>query len=906
MNWTTYLSHWDNAKKQDRNMTGKPQNPGLNPPDSINRSAPAMTADKPASSMAVARCKGQDNVSQRQRGLFETRLAADTDRRNFLLDPLLFVTAVISCYVGGTNLAHAVFNIPTENIIPPALEPVPVPSPLCINGSCATPFTAKLVLFEEFGLNKMSDSAPSASSLPSPTGCQDTPAGQALDSFLKAGLNSVPTRRSDKTDAGVDISTPNPWEAQVRTCVDWLAGLPTYADGRPGGEDFAHQRWGEFFTDSKKDNNLAWFQSAMTGARVNGGLRDNMQLHNYQVGEFAPGGLYYLDADGDGEPGSKGLEIKIHPNLPTQSTNSVWTFDGTLPPKLLMARYGESILFRHYNALPIDIAANNGFGKNTISTHEHNGHNPAESDGFMHAYFYPGQFYDYHWPMALAGYDSINIGATDARTGAPDGQGGITPVRGDWHETMSTHWFHDHMLDYTAQNVYKGNAAMMNYYSAIDRGREPANMEEATNGVDDKPGWACHYANPDNANLCFPSGSGLDWGNRDYDMNLVVADKAWDQNGQLKFNIFNTDGYLGDRITVNWIYKPYVDVRARRYRFRILNGSVSRYYKIAIVDQTGKIVPSWMIANDGNIMQHAVPFPNSASAQGAWPEQGIAERYDMIVDFKGMEGKSVYLVNLLEHKDGLGPNKVIALSDALDPAKYQALVDKGNGDPGVGKFLEFRVQAYNGADLSMNPADYVEGKKQMIPLNKPSTAELQNAVQRTFDFGKSNGTDLVPWTIKTDGGSGLAADTHRVSAAPTIGKTEIWHIKLGGKGWSHPVHVHFEEGQILYRGGKTPPPWEKYARKDVYRVGSLPDSTESVDMAIRFREFAGTYVEHCHNTQHEDKAMLLRWDAEHPNQTVAIPTPMPDWDGVKYDPSVYLPTAKTGDLAAKKSFVLPK
>ena len=77
-------------------------------------------------------------------------------------------------------------------------------------------------------------------------------------------------------------------------------------------------------------------------------------------------------------------------------------------------------------------------------------------------------------------------------------------------------------------------------------------------------------------NLCLPSGSGLDWGNRDYDVNLMVADKAWSNSGQLKFNIFNTDGFLGDRITVNWVYKPYLDVRARRYRFRILNASVSR------------------------------------------------------------------------------------------------------------------------------------------------------------------------------------------------------------------------------------------------------------------------------------------------------------------------------------------
>ena len=83
--------------------------------------------------------------------------------------------------------------------------------------------------------------------------------------------------------------------------------------------------------------------------------------------------------------------------------------------------------------------------------------------------------------------------ATEPKAGAPDDNGGINNVPGDWRETMSTHWFHDHMLDFTAQNVYKGNAAMMNYYSALDRGREPKNMQEAS-GDSSKPGYGCHYA----------------------------------------------------------------------------------------------------------------------------------------------------------------------------------------------------------------------------------------------------------------------------------------------------------------------------------------------------------------------------------------------------------------------------
>jgi len=658
------------------------------------------------------------------------------------------------------------------------------------------------------------------------------------------------------------------WSKSVETCYPELAGQMAGSpiEGRPPGEWFAHQRWAEF-------KPAVYFQTAMAGARVNGGTRDKVQMHGYRRGEFAPGGLYYNTTGLPGFNGTtKGIPIRMHPNFPVQDRNSVWTFDGTLPPKLLMARYGVPILFRHFNALPIDESANNGFGLHTITTHEHNGHNPAESDGFAGAFFYPGQFYDYRWPMQLAGRDTVNTNATDPRAGTPDGRGGTLKIPGDYREVESTHWFHDHMIDHTAQNVYKGNAAMMNYYSSIDRGRE---------------GFSCNYTNAANPNLCFPSGTSLDWGNRDYDVNLVMADKAWDADGQLYFNKFNTDGFLGDRMTVNWLWKPYMEVRARRYRFRLLNGSVSRYMKIALIDETGKRVPFYMIANDGNIMQHAVPFPNTQSAD--LPTQAIAERYDIIVDFKGLVGKKLYFVNLLEHQDGKGPNRPIPLNEVLSGAY--------NDDPAVGKFMEFRVVSYSGVDRSMNPADYVEGKKVMVPLAplpQPGTSAYNNAIHRTFEFGRSGGSDGLPWTIKTDGGAGLNADLSLVSAAPQIGTVEIWHIKNGGNGWSHPVHVHFEEGQILRRDGAPPPIWEKGARKDVYRVGPEIDSSTQVDIAIQFREFAGTFVEHCHNTQHEDHAMLLRWDAQKPGQTVAIPTPDAGWTGVTYLQTSMLPTAVTG------------
>jgi FtsP/CotA-like multicopper oxidase with cupredoxin domain len=811
----------------------------------------------------------------------------------------------------------------------------------------ALPYTQKLLMFEEFGLEKL-DPAQEAPTLPFPAPklgsapahdpdhlARSSPGAEELADFLKQrGIAPFPTEHAN-------TSVRNPWQPQVESFLErFLAGAP--AEGRPPGQGWAHQRWNEFYPQ-------AFFKTAQAGARTNGGMRDNRQMHGYAVGEFGPGGLYYNTAGQATTQGTtRGIEIRLHPNMPVQDHKSVWTFDGTLPPKLLMVRYGQPMLMRHYNALPIDPAANRGFGLHTISTHEHNGHSPAESDGYANAFFFPGQFYDYRWPIQLAGYDTINTTASDPRAAFPCSPGetlwvndstpgwktcqnGSIRIRGDWRETMSTHWFHDHMLDFTAQNVYKGNAVMMNYYSALDRGNE---------------------ALDDGVNLRLPSGSALPWGNRDYDVNLVIADKAWDKDGQLWFNPFNTDGFIGDRLVVNWQYAPYLDVRARRYRFRILNGSVSRYLALALVQQvagekTGEMpgpkgsgvsynrVPFHMVANDGNIMEHAVPFDgtmdlnndgNLLDHKALLPTQGIAERYDIVVDFAkyGIKpGDKLYFVNVKEHDTGIGTKRDVPLAEILSEAYKAVIVTKDGlplkwdkGDPAVGRFLELRVQAYQGTDLSMNPVGYEPAKpgkaagNKMIPLwfdrsNPDEEKKLEAARRREFVFGRSSATDEAPWTVAADAGFAYNMDPRRISAAAQLstgptdagysgdGTAEVWKLKTGG-GWSHPVHVHFEEGVILRRGDKAPPEWEKWARKDVYRIGAEADSTQTVEFAIRFREFAGTYMEHCHNTQHEDNSMLLRWDIEHPGQFLVMPTPLPTWEGVEYVRSVGVPTFRTG------------
>jgi FtsP/CotA-like multicopper oxidase with cupredoxin domain len=149
-----------------------------------------------------------------------------------------------------------------------------------------------------------------------------------------------------------------------------------------------------------------------------------------------------------------------------------------------------------------------------------------------------------------------------------------------------------------------------------------------------------------------------------------------------------------------------------------------------------------------------------------------------------------------------------------------------------------------------------------------------------------------PWGVKTDKqGAMLTADFARVSAAPKIGTREVWTLKNGGGGWDHPIHIHFEEGQILARNGSASnvPPWER-GRKDVYRL--RPGG--SVTITMQFRDFGGTFMEHCHNTVHEDNAMLVRWDVDSSGNAIlkALPTPMPTPQGVTFIDSADLPTAR--------------
>jgi hypothetical protein len=125
---------------------------------------------------------------------------------------------------------------------------------------------------------------------------------------------------------------------------------------------------------------------------------------------------------------------------------------------------------------------------------------------------------------------------------------------------------------------------------------------------------------------------------------------------------------------------------------------------------------------------------------------------------------------------------------------------------------------------------------------------------------------------------------------PRPGEIEHWTYK-GGRDWDHPIHLHFEEGVTIDRGRDSIPNTERLVRKDVWRL--RPDG--EVTFQIQFGEYGGSYVNHCHNTVHEDFAMLMRIQLltgiTGSPQTAVTPTPNPTPDGVFFTTPEILPEA---------------
>ncbi|NNG23561.1 multicopper oxidase family protein [Telluria aromaticivorans] len=305
--------------------------------------------------------------------------------------------------------------------------------------------------------------------------------------------------------------------------------------------------------------------------------------------------------------------------------------------------------------------------------------------------------------------------------------------------------------------------------------------------------------------LRLPSGVGK------YDIPLVFHDKQFNAKGIMAFDSFNSDGILGDKFCINGKIQPYFEVERRKYRFRLLDGGPSRFYEFYL-SYDGKDQSFTYIANDGNLLEAPLVMKKVRLSP--------AERADIVIDFAAFPiGAQVFLVNKLEQTSGRGPTGQILSGTQL---------------------LRFDVKANPPVDDASRVPDKL---REQPPL--PTADELKSMPKRVWEFDRGNGG----WTV-----NGKLFNVKQVAAKPRLGTQELWILR--GKGnWSHPIHIHFEEGRILSRNGKAPPIHER-GRKDVYVIGP----GEELRLVMKFRDYTGKYMMHCHNLTHEDHAMMVRWD----------------------------------------------
>ncbi|MET0692429.1 MAG: multicopper oxidase family protein [Propionibacteriaceae bacterium] len=438
-------------------------------------------------------------------------------------------------------------------------------------------------------------------------------------------------------------------------------------------------------------------------------------------------------------------QVEIVPGFPTQ----IYGYDGLFPGPTIKARRGEKIVVNHRNTLDVPTVV-----------HLHGGHTPPGSDG-------------YPIDLVLPERGLAHVG----HAGHVTAQGDVSPGQRDYvypnEQPAATLWYHDHRMDFTAPQVWRGLAGFHLISDDVE---------------DDLP---------------LPKG--------ERDVPLMIMDRAFEANGALRYPSLDrrlvdppgvrddyVAGVLGDVILVNGRPWPLMEVTATRYRFRILNASNARRYRLQLAPAPPAGPAFVQIGSDGGLL--SAPRPHQAIAISP------AERYDVIVDFSGYPaGTEVTLTNALG-------------SDSTDAV------------------MRFRVSG-PAPDESRIPATLAD-----VPPLTPTPGSRT----REWRFARGH-TGQVHWMINN-----LPFDPARMDARVSLGEVETWRFYSD---LHHPVHVHLDPFQVLSRGGRPPGELDG-GWKDT--VDLRP--TEYVDVAVRFSDHAGKYLIHCHNLEHEDMMMMAAFE----------------------------------------------
>jgi spore coat protein A, manganese oxidase len=488
---------------------------------------------------------------------------------------------------------------------------------------------------------------------------------------------------------------------------------------------------------------------------------------------------------------------KLHRDL---QPTTLWGYNGTYPGPTIEVKKGTpaSFLFQsnlppnHLLAFAVDHklhGQNMGEPEVRNVVHLHGARTLPESDGYAEAWFTPG-------------FKQVGAHFKNKVYTYPNEQPGTTL------------WYHDHALGISRLNVYSGLAG---FYIIRDPAEDVLNL---------------------------PKG--------DYEIPLMIQDKLFKSDGSLDYPIV-TDGtqevwipeFFGDTMLVNGKCWPYLEVEPRKYRFRTLNGCNARFLHMNLMEMTssgelGNPGPMFIqIGSDGGLLPAPVHLTDILMAP--------AERFDLVIDFSGLAGKSFVLTN-----DGAAPYP-------------------GGGEVVPTEVMQFRVtKPLSGLDTSRVPAVLAPHE----PMNGRMAVRERNLELSELD----RDSDGYPVIGQLDG----AHWSDPVTENPQAGSIEVWNL-VNTTGDAHPIHVHLVEFHVLERQMFSQQHWdsshklvytgrpqkparnERPARKDVVvaQPGMVTKIAARFDLPPGTRATPGQrfrYMWHCHILEHEDNEMMRPFD----------------------------------------------
>ncbi len=340
-----------------------------------------------------------------------------------------------------------------------------------------------------------------------------------------------------------------------------------------------------------------------------------------------------------------------------------------------------------------------------------------------------------------------------------------------------TYWYHPHSNMTTVEEAYAGLAG---YFIVHDAGE-----------------------------LALPLPTGA------YDLPVCIQDTTFDVNNQRLYGA-NVNGFFGNRILVDGFPDLVYPTATRVYRLRLLNGSVSRIYKLAFSDGTPMVV----IGTDGGLAETPRTYPYVILSPG--------ERTEVWADFSQKAvGSQIVLQSLAFANTG------------------------GQGAP-------LNVMTFN-----INRAE-TETRTLPATLSTIERYQLADAVNAANPKVYAISSMIMGGQLMfTLNGDMFTPETVAPNEIATCGSLEVITI-TNTSGLSiipHPIHFHGRQFQILDRsvGATGLANWNTVKDgfvdigwKDTFLI--MPQ--ETVRLLVRHGMYPGMYVYHCHNLHHEDMDMM--------------------------------------------------